>query len=216
MDTLQRQIRRARRRLAFQRFLDRLGWCWFAALAAAVVLIAVDKFRPLGVEAWAWAAGALAVGLIAAAVWTLLVRGNSLEAAMEIDHRFGLKERVSSALALSPADRETRGRRGAGGRRRAPHRADRRGRAVRREAAAAAAVAASAGRAGRDGGAAGQSRRRREVAPPTPTTRPPSSRSGNRRRWSAVSLPSAERRPRRRACRTPSSCSRSWRRGRRN
>ena len=107
MDTLQRQIGRARRRLAFQRFLDRLGWCWFAALAAALVLIAVDKFRPLGLDAWAWAAGALAVGLAAAAVWTLMVRGDSLEAALEIDHRFGLKERVSSALALSPADRES-------------------------------------------------------------------------------------------------------------
>jgi hypothetical protein len=107
MDVLQQQIRRARRRLTFQRFLDKLGWCWFAALAAALALVAVDKFRPLGVESWAWAAGALAVGLIAAAVWTLLVRGNSLEAAIEIDHRFGLKERVSSALSLSVADRQT-------------------------------------------------------------------------------------------------------------
>ena len=58
-------------------------------------------------EAWAWAAGALAVGLLAAAAWTVLVRGNSLEAALEIDHRFALKERISSALALSPADRES-------------------------------------------------------------------------------------------------------------
>jgi hypothetical protein len=107
MDTLHKQIRRARRRLTFQRFLGVLGWCWFAALLAALVLIAVDKFRPLGVEAWMWAAGAIGLGLAAAIVWTLIHRAGLLEAAIEIDHRYGLKERVSSALALPAADRET-------------------------------------------------------------------------------------------------------------
>ena len=74
---------------------------------AALVLIVADKFWPLGVEAWAWAAGALGLGLFAALVWTLLVRGTLLEAAIEIDRRFALKERVSSALSLTPADRQT-------------------------------------------------------------------------------------------------------------
>ena len=97
MDTLERQVRRARRRLAAERFLNVLGWCWFAALLAALVAILADKFWPLGVESWAWVAGALGLGLLAAAVWTLLIRGGMLEAAIEIDHRFALKERVSSA-----------------------------------------------------------------------------------------------------------------------
>ena len=105
MDTLHKQIRQARRQLTVQRFLGILGWCWSAALLAALALIAIDKFYPLGVEAWAWVAGALVVGLIAAVAWTLLARASLLEAAIEIDHRYGLKERVSSALALPPADR---------------------------------------------------------------------------------------------------------------
>ncbi len=48
-----------------------------------------------------------ALGLLAAVVWTLLVRGSLLEAAIEIDRRFALKERVSSALTLTPADRQS-------------------------------------------------------------------------------------------------------------
>ena len=107
MNSIQQQVRRARRRLIVQRFLDVLAWCWFATLSVAFVLIAVDKRWPLGVEAWAWAAGALAVGLVAAMVWTFCRRSTSLEAAIELDHRFVLKERVSSALSLTPADRET-------------------------------------------------------------------------------------------------------------
>jgi hypothetical protein len=107
VNTLQQQVRRARRRLIFQRFLDVLAWCWFATLSAALVLIAVDKRWPLGIEAWGWAAGGLGVGLAVAMVWTFCRRASALEAAIELDHRFALKERVSSALALSAADRQT-------------------------------------------------------------------------------------------------------------
>jgi hypothetical protein len=107
MNTLERQVRRARRRLMVQRFLDVLAWCWLATLSMALVLVGVDKKWPLGVEAWGWVAGALGVGLAAAVVWTLWRRSTSLEAAIELDHRFALKERVSSALSLSPADRGT-------------------------------------------------------------------------------------------------------------
>ncbi len=107
MNSLLVQVRRAQRRLIVQRFLDVLAWCWLATLSTALVLILVDKYWPLGVEAWGWAAGALAIGLAAAVGWTLSGRCGALEAAIEIDRRFALKERVSSALSLSPTDRET-------------------------------------------------------------------------------------------------------------
>jgi len=100
MDVLKQQVRRAQRRLALQRFIGVLAWCWFGALLVAAALIAVDKYYPLGVLPWGWVAGALGVGLAVAIVWTWLTRRSQLEAALEIDRRFGLKERVSSTFAL--------------------------------------------------------------------------------------------------------------------
>ena len=64
-----------------------LPWCLFATLAVAAVLVAVDKYYPLGLKSWAWPAIGLATGLVAsaAAVW---LRGQSeLDAAIEIDRR---------------------------------------------------------------------------------------------------------------------------------
>jgi rubrerythrin len=107
VEELQKQVRRAQRRLTFQRFVNVLGWYLFAALLVAMVLVVVDKWWPLGVPSWAWGAGALGVGMLAALVWTLATRQQALAAAIEIDRRFGLKERVSSALALESEDRET-------------------------------------------------------------------------------------------------------------
>lgn len=107
MDHLHKQVRRARRRLILQSFMGRLFWCWFAALALAVVAISAGKLWPL-VDATTWAIGsvsvALAVGLLAAIVWTWLSEPKALDAAVEIDRRFGLKERISSTFALSPAE----------------------------------------------------------------------------------------------------------------
>jgi hypothetical protein len=44
---------------------------------------------------------------MAATGWTIWRRQSAIEAAIEIDRRFGLKERVSSSLALSAAERES-------------------------------------------------------------------------------------------------------------
>lgn len=101
MDVLKQQVRRAQRRLGLQRFLAVLSWCWFGALILAAAAIAVDKFRPLGVRPEGWVGGALALGLLAAAAWTWFTRRSPLEAALEIDRRFGLKERISSTFSLS-------------------------------------------------------------------------------------------------------------------
>jgi hypothetical protein len=111
METLRRQVQIAYRRLLMQRFLGTLAWCWFATLMIAAIGVAIPKFFPLPFEplVWngAWIGGALAAGLLIAGLWTYLTKQNQLEAAIEIDRRFGLKERVSSTLALDEAELET-------------------------------------------------------------------------------------------------------------
>jgi gas vesicle protein len=107
MESLNKQVARARRWLAVQRFVDVLGWCCFATLLAALILIAVDKYRPLGIDPWIWGVGALALGIAVAAAWALVRGPRPIDAAIEIDRRFALKERVSSALSLSDDDRRT-------------------------------------------------------------------------------------------------------------
>jgi len=48
-----------------------------------------------------------ALGLVTTAGWILATRRGPIQAAIEIDGRFGLKERVSSTLAISPEDRRS-------------------------------------------------------------------------------------------------------------
>jgi len=116
MEELTRQVTRARRRLTLQQFVRIAPWCLFATLLVALIGIAVPKIWPLEVTStdagwqiwfWSWAGGGLALGLAIATVWTLLVRRGSMEAAIEIDRRFGLKERVSSSLALGSDERQS-------------------------------------------------------------------------------------------------------------
>ncbi|MGO9113749.1 MAG: hypothetical protein ACLP9L_31345 [Thermoguttaceae bacterium] len=107
MDNLRNEIRRVQRRLAFQRFLGVLGWFWFASLVAAAVVIGAARFYPLGIVDWQWLAGFLAAGLVAAVGWTFWAVTPALQAALEIDHRFALKERISSTLAMNSSDRQS-------------------------------------------------------------------------------------------------------------
>lgn len=111
MDKLLNQVRRARRRLVFEQFLSRLVWCLFSTLVIATVAIALPKvFVMEGLPAgWAsaWLIGAAVAGVIAACVWTLIARRSALDAAMEIDRRFELRERVASSLSLGESDRDT-------------------------------------------------------------------------------------------------------------
>ena len=110
MEQLNRQVRKAQRRLIVQQFIALLGWCLFAALAVATFGVIAGKFwLPESIAAatwnWSWIGGALGMGLLASLVWTYVVRRDSLQAAVELDQRCGLKERVSSALSLSQEDR---------------------------------------------------------------------------------------------------------------
>src|SRR5688572_14377258 len=110
MDQLREQVARARRRLVLEQFLGRLVTCLFAVLVVAAVAIGVP--RGVTIENlppdWdtIWFVGALGAGFLAAAVWTLISNRSPLEAAVEIDHRFELRERVASSLSLSPDEHE--------------------------------------------------------------------------------------------------------------
>mgnify|MGYP002622488794 FL=1 len=107
MESLEKHVRRAQRRLNLQRFLGVLTWCWFAALSVTLVLVVVDKYWPLGLTLAAWVALALGAGFAAAVAWTWWNRDRQLTAAIELDRRFGLKERVSTSLSLTEAEQSS-------------------------------------------------------------------------------------------------------------
>ncbi len=111
MDQILAQVKLARRRLWLELFVNRLFRCWFVAVVVAMVSIAVPKLVAIKTLPENWTllslGVCLTVGLGVAAVWTWLRGRSELDAAVEIDVRFGLKERVSSSLSLTPAIAET-------------------------------------------------------------------------------------------------------------
>jgi hypothetical protein len=111
MDQIRKQVARARRRLWVELFANRLIRCWFVTLLMAAVAIAVPRLvaienLPAQWTAW-WMGGAIGAGLLVALVWTWLRGRSELDAAMEIDRRFELKERIASSLSLPPEAAET-------------------------------------------------------------------------------------------------------------
>jgi hypothetical protein len=107
METLRRQVRRARRRLTLQYFVRTLPAWLTTALFVALGVVAFDKFRPQGIVVWQALAIAAGAGVILAAGWTAFKRTRSLDADVGLDRRFGLRERVSSALALTAEEQAT-------------------------------------------------------------------------------------------------------------
>lgn len=108
MEELQKQVRQARRRLAIQKFVHLASWCCFGCLMLVIAGVVADwywNFAGLGVEIWL--AAGLGIGLLTALIWTWATRLPMMSAAIEIDRRFGLRERVSSALSLEPEELET-------------------------------------------------------------------------------------------------------------
>jgi hypothetical protein len=108
MEEIRRQVNRAQRRLVLEQFFFIVGWSLFATLLIAAIGLAIPRIWALPIiqRTWdlSWIGGGIALGLVLAGIWTYVIRRSRLDAAIEIDRRFGLKERVSSTLALSPEE----------------------------------------------------------------------------------------------------------------
>lgn len=111
MDELRSQVAQAHRRLLFETIQSVLTTALFGALVLVVIALAVPKIWVLDVPSpvWvrSWLVGGIAMGLGVGLFWGWRKSASHLDAALEIDKRFGLKERVSSSLALAPEDLET-------------------------------------------------------------------------------------------------------------
>jgi hypothetical protein len=108
MDQLRKQVARARRRLIIEQFLVRLVWSVLAALVVAAFAMAAPRVVAIGglPENWdlIWLAGSLACALLGSIAWTIVSNRSPLDAAIEIDRRFDLRERIASSLSLTPEE----------------------------------------------------------------------------------------------------------------
>ncbi len=102
MTRTDRILNGARRRIVGQRWLDAAVWCVAIGVAVAAVLLAVPKIEtrfPAFEPARTLAIGAGA-GLLLAFLLAFWRRPDRLRTAVEVDHAFGLKDRLGSTVAL--------------------------------------------------------------------------------------------------------------------
>ena len=94
-----------------------LCWCLFGGLLLSAIAIAVPKIWHLSFletdlhhQNWmvGWVLGGLTAGVLAALAYSMINRAKRLNTAVEIDERFKLKERLSSAMMLNDEQRGTK------------------------------------------------------------------------------------------------------------
>jgi hypothetical protein len=116
MTEIQKQVRQAQRRLALGRFGRNLIWALFFGLIVAMVGSLVPKFwyleflrSPGSREIWnyGWIISGAGLAVLVALGLSLSQIPSQLSVATEIDKRFRLKERLSSALNMKPEDADT-------------------------------------------------------------------------------------------------------------
>jgi DNA repair exonuclease SbcCD ATPase subunit len=104
---LQRQLQRVRRRLFLQVLLNALTVGWITALAFAACWFAAQPHLFAGTSPllrWIVAGAALGLASVVAVGFASIRRPSPVSAALALDERFALKERVTTSMTLAPAD----------------------------------------------------------------------------------------------------------------
>lgn len=107
---LDRGVSSVRRRLVAQSLLNRLAIAWAVALGLGLVWILVEPFLFTSVaenQKWYVVGGLFAVGTLAVLIHSFRTAPTKNSAALELDSRFALCERVSTALSLDDTLRAT-------------------------------------------------------------------------------------------------------------
>lgn len=116
MEEITKKISVARRRLMVNQFLKIIAWSLFLGFVVIAVGVAVPKIWHLGslesVEAsqfWnaAWIIGGAVITMLVAAGITIAKRQSITDVAVEVDRRFNLKSRLSSASAMTDQQRRS-------------------------------------------------------------------------------------------------------------
>jgi hypothetical protein len=111
MEPIVQQARRARRRLIVCRFFQFLPTALLITLIVGLIGVMIPKlsYLPVNETIWfaAWLGGAALLGVLTTLVMAAFGRPTLADAAAELDRRFGLRERIASAMLMAPEDRET-------------------------------------------------------------------------------------------------------------
>lgn len=126
MENILELVQRARRRLTLQRFLSVAGNTCFYCLLVAAALLILDKRLHWGLNVFSWqgdeessllpgwltgtllfGGAAVVIGIFLAAVIAWWKAPRQLDAAIEIDRRFKLHERISSVLGMTDQERQS-------------------------------------------------------------------------------------------------------------
>jgi hypothetical protein len=103
VDLINRQVSKARRLLWTQTILNTFAWCLIIAFSICFVGLLIPKiwFLPYNFIIWVWMLGSVVSAAVIAVAVSMLYRPSVMHSAIEIDRRFGLRERISSAIQLN-------------------------------------------------------------------------------------------------------------------